>query len=61
MCAASSGEMVACIIRVPSEMLKQRLQTKQHRYLIQAIYHVWQCEGFAGLYKGYGSTLSREV
>jgi solute carrier family 25 (mitochondrial S-adenosylmethionine transporter), member 26 len=61
MLAASLGEMAACTIRVPSEIFKQRLQIKQHHRLIHAVHHLWRHEGIFGLYKGYGSTLSREV
>ncbi|KAM6176349.1 mitochondrial S-adenosylmethionine carrier protein isoform 2-T2 [Erethizon dorsatum] len=43
MLAASAGEVVACLIRVPSEVVKQRAQ------------------GIQGLYRGYKSTVLREI
>ncbi|NXA37775.1 SAMC protein, partial [Eudromia elegans] len=61
MVAASFGEVVACLIRVPSEVIKQRAQvspsSSTFRILSQTLYH----EGIQGLYRGYKSTVLREI
>ncbi|NXC81268.1 SAMC protein, partial [Cercotrichas coryphoeus] len=61
MVAASLGEVVACLIRVPSEVVKQRAQVSPSsstlRILSQTLYH----EGIQGLYRGYKSTVLREI
>ncbi|XP_027556185.1 S-adenosylmethionine mitochondrial carrier protein isoform X1 [Neopelma chrysocephalum] len=61
MVAASLGEVVACLIRVPSEVIKQRAQVSPSsstlRILSQTLYH----EGVQGLYRGYKSTVLREI
>uniref|UniRef100_A0A8D2LAC0 Mitochondrial S-adenosylmethionine carrier protein n=1 Tax=Varanus komodoensis TaxID=61221 RepID=A0A8D2LAC0_VARKO len=60
MLAASCGEIVACLIRVPSEVVKQRAQvcpsSSTFRVLSNTIYE----EGILGLYRGYKSTVLRE-
>ncbi|XP_032066060.1 S-adenosylmethionine mitochondrial carrier protein isoform X1 [Thamnophis elegans] len=61
MMAASFGEIVACLIRVPAEVVKQRAQvspsTSTLRILSQTVYE----EGIPGLYRGYKSTVLREI
>ncbi|XP_078399800.1 mitochondrial S-adenosylmethionine carrier protein isoform X1 [Cetorhinus maximus] len=61
MIAASLGEMVACLIRVPSEVVKQRAQAYPslgtYKVFVDTIRH----EGILGLYRGYGSTVKREI
>ncbi|XP_034296504.1 mitochondrial S-adenosylmethionine carrier protein isoform X2 [Pantherophis guttatus] len=60
MMAASFGEVVACLIRVPAEVVKQRAQVSPSsstlRILSQTVYE----EGIPGLYRGYKSTVLRE-
>ncbi|XP_026535202.1 S-adenosylmethionine mitochondrial carrier protein isoform X1 [Notechis scutatus] len=61
MMAASFGEVVACLIRVPAEVVKQRAQVSPSsstlRILSQTVYE----EGILGLYRGYKSTVLREI
>ncbi|KAJ6633266.1 S-adenosylmethionine mitochondrial carrier protein like [Pseudolycoriella hygida] len=61
--AASIGEMVACLIRVPVEVAKQRRQTISSKTSsISILMEAYQIEGVRrGLYRGYGSTILREV
>lgn len=65
MTAASLGEMAACSVRVPSEVIKQRVQTGQHSrssHALRAILANKSGEGvIRGLYRGYGTTLMREI
>lgn len=60
MAAASAGEPVACLVRVPTEVVKQRAQTNRiasWKVLRQTLF----TEGFMGLYRGYWSTVGREI
>jgi solute carrier family 25 S-adenosylmethionine transporter 26 len=54
---------VACSVRVPTEVLKQRLQTGMDTslpHLVRQIYNE-EKQGFKGFYKGFGITILREV
>lgn len=70
MVAASMGEIAACAVRVPTEVIKQRAQAGQHGGSSAAalvdILSLWRGpRGFAGvwreLYRGWGITVFREV
>lgn len=61
MLAASAGEVVACLIRVPSEVVKQRAQVSASSKTLQIFYTILSEEGIQGLYRGYKSTVLREI
>ncbi|KAG9353292.1 hypothetical protein JZ751_017868 [Albula glossodonta] len=61
MVAASLGEIVACLIRVPTEVVKQRAQASPSSSSYQELVRTLREEGFRGLYRGYRSTVLREV
>ncbi|KAG0232793.1 hypothetical protein BGW41_001727 [Actinomortierella wolfii] len=61
MMSASGGEIAACFVRVPTEVIKQRMQTKQFATTSGAVRAVIQNEGFRGFYRGYFSTVVREI
>ncbi|XP_043108575.1 S-adenosylmethionine mitochondrial carrier protein isoform X2 [Puntigrus tetrazona] len=61
MLAASLGEIVACLIRVPTEVVKQRTQASPSLTTYRVLLNTLQEEGFRGLYRGYGSTVLREI
>ena len=68
MLAASAGEVAACAVRVPTEVVKQRAQAGQHAgswAALQAILSRRSSVGSAGvfrqLYRGWGITVMREV
>ena len=61
MIAATSGEISACLIRVPTEVLKQRLQAKMYSSLSEALFDTLRREGPFGLYRGFLMTIFREV
>ncbi|KAF0430340.1 mitochondrial carrier [Gigaspora margarita] len=46
MTAASSGEVVACLIRTPTEVIKSRMQVKQYSSVPKAVKMIFQQEGF---------------
>ncbi|XP_049719184.1 S-adenosylmethionine mitochondrial carrier protein isoform X3 [Elephas maximus indicus] len=59
MLAASAGEVIACLIRVPSEVVKQRAQVSASS-TVQIFTDILYQEGIQGLYRGYKSTVLRE-
>ncbi|XP_028711199.1 S-adenosylmethionine mitochondrial carrier protein isoform X2 [Peromyscus leucopus] len=61
MLAASAGEVVACLIRVPSEVVKQRAQVSASSKTLQIFSTILKEEGIQGLYRGYRSTVLREA
>ncbi|KAM4722243.1 mitochondrial S-adenosylmethionine carrier protein [Rhinophrynus dorsalis] len=61
MVAASLGEVVACLIRVPSEVIKQRAQVSPSSTTYQMLARTLRQEGISGLYRGYKSTVLREI
>lgn len=65
MAAASCGEMVACLIRVPVEIAKQRKQVmlvKSGVSSFEVLYDAFKKEGLRkGVYRGFGTTIMREV
>uniref|UniRef100_A0A667YCL9 Mitochondrial S-adenosylmethionine carrier protein n=1 Tax=Myripristis murdjan TaxID=586833 RepID=A0A667YCL9_9TELE len=61
MLAASLGEIVACLIRVPTEVVKQRTQASPSSTTYQMLLATLREEGVRGLYRGYRSTVLREV
>uniref|UniRef100_H0UY62 Mitochondrial S-adenosylmethionine carrier protein n=1 Tax=Cavia porcellus TaxID=10141 RepID=H0UY62_CAVPO len=61
MLAASAGEVVACLIRVPSEVVKQRAQVSASARTFHIFSNILYEEGIQGLYRGYKSTVLREA
>lgn len=68
MVAASLGEVAACAVRVPTEVVKQRAQALQHPTSLATLQHILaqrHTNGFAHvwreLYRGWSITIMREV
>ncbi|KAJ3373817.1 hypothetical protein GGF31_008702 [Allomyces arbusculus] len=61
MLAASLGEVSACVVRVPTEVVKQRLQANQYASTADAVRAIIRHEGVLGFYRGYLSTVLREI
>lgn len=70
MLAASAGEVVSCITRVPTEVIKQRAQAGQYPSSAAALRGIldqrgqfgWDgVLGTRGFYRGFGITIMREV
>lgn len=59
--ASGMGTFLGTCIRIPCEVLKQRLQTGKHPNMIEAIKVATKLEGPRGLFRGTVATLSREV
>lgn len=68
MMAASMGEIAACAVRVPTEVVKQRAQAGQHASSWQALRHILSQRRLIGMrgvwkemYRGWSVTVIREV
>ncbi|KAH0545589.1 hypothetical protein FGG08_000420 [Glutinoglossum americanum] len=68
MLAASLGEVAACSVRVPTEVVKQRAQALQHPSSLAALKYILAqraAVGFGGvwreIYRGWSVTVMREV
>ncbi|QRW20488.1 mitochondrial carrier protein [Rhizoctonia solani] len=62
--AASISEVAACLVRVPTEVVKSRTQTSAYGAGVSsfgAFLKVAQSESLGGLYRGFGSTVMREI
>uniref|UniRef100_A0A8W7PA95 SLC25A26 n=2 Tax=gambiae species complex TaxID=44542 RepID=A0A8W7PA95_ANOCL len=65
MVSAAAAEVVACLIRVPIEIAKQRRQALLHKgnaSSLSILYEALRKEGIRkGLYRGFGTTVMRDV
>ncbi|KZF19342.1 mitochondrial carrier [Xylona heveae TC161] len=68
MISASLGEVAACAVRVPTEVIKQRAQAVQHPSSLEALKHILTQRSSIGLggvwrelYRGWNVTVMREV
>jgi len=59
--AASTGECMACLVRVPTEVVKQRMQAGQFKSLGEAASTISSTQGIGGFYRGYFTTVAREI
>lgn len=55
------GALGASVVRVPQEVLKQRVQADIYPSAINGLQQIMKSEGVSGLYKGYFATISRDV
>ena len=61
MISASLGEIMACLIRVPTEVVKQRMQTSVYSSFRGAVGSIYRNSGIMGFYQGFYMTIFREV
>ena len=61
MTAAACGEVMACLVRVPCEVIKQRAQMAHHLSSLHILRATVAQEGVPGLYRGYITTVLREI
>lgn len=60
--AAASGGLASSLIRVPTEVIKTRMQTGQFASARNAFWHIATREGlYTGLFAGFGSFLLRDL
>ena len=61
-----TAEMISCVIWVPVDVIKERLQVQsqlpphvpRYRGNIDALMTISRTEGLCGIYKGYGATVA---
>eukprot|EP00613_Pedinella_sp_CCMP2098_P068714 CAMPEP_0171904718 /NCGR_PEP_ID=MMETSP0993-20121228/4371_1 /TAXON_ID=483369 /ORGANISM="non described non described, Strain CCMP2098" /LENGTH=279 /DNA_ID=CAMNT_0012535749 /DNA_START=32 /DNA_END=871 /DNA_ORIENTATION=- len=61
MLAASIAETMACLVRVPTEIVKQRMQIGAVKSALEAVPSIVKADGILGMYKGFGVTVFREI
>ncbi|XP_024399997.1 uncharacterized protein [Physcomitrium patens] len=59
--AAAVGNVAASVVRVPPEVIKQRVQAGIYRDIFQATRAVWATEGLPGFYCGYSMQVARDI
>lgn len=59
--AAAIGETVACLVRVPTDNIKQKLQARMFNTTSEAFQSIMQSSGVRGFYTGYFTTIMREI
>lgn len=59
--AAAVGDVAACLVRVPCEVMKQRLQVGVYASLGHAVGELGRVRRWGSLYAGLGAQLARDV
>lgn len=61
--SSSASEIVACTVRVPVEVIKQRMQVGIYKDMnVFTVFNkILRTEGPFGLYKGFAATIQREI
>lgn len=61
--SSSVSEVVACTVRVPVEVIKQRMQVGIYKDMnfISVFNRILRSEGGFGLYRGFTATIQREI
>ncbi|KAK3006348.1 hypothetical protein RJ639_017411, partial [Escallonia herrerae] len=59
--ASLFSTFLGTVLRVPSEVIKQRLQSGIYDNLGEAVIGTWSQDGLRGFFRGTGATLCREV
>lgn len=61
MVAGAMGETCACLLRVPTENVKQKMQAGVYKKTGEALRGIMAGQGVAGFWTGYGTTVAREI
>eukprot|EP00123_Amoebidium_parasiticum_P005544 comp16715_c0_seq1/m.14990 comp16715_c0_seq1/g.14990 ORF comp16715_c0_seq1/g.14990 comp16715_c0_seq1/m.14990 type:complete len:280 (-) comp16715_c0_seq1:41-880(-) len=61
MVAASLGEVAGCLVRVPTEQVKQRMQAHPGSSAMQTVRGIVADYGVLGMWRGYSSLIMREI
>ncbi|CAI5467164.1 unnamed protein product [Closterium sp. Yama58-4] len=59
--AAVAGNVMSSLVRVPPEVVKQRVQAGQFAGLLAAVTSMWRAEGLSGFYTGYSTMVARDI
>jgi solute carrier family 25 S-adenosylmethionine transporter 26 len=60
-CAAAAGEVAACLVRVPTAVVTQRMQVGQYSHFSEAVMKIGAENGIMTFYTGYWTTVAREI
>ncbi|XP_050431324.1 S-adenosylmethionine mitochondrial carrier protein [Adelges cooleyi] len=61
-CAGTAGEVVCCVTKVPIEIVKQRRQASPtQESIVKIIKKAYTSEGICGFYRGFWTTVIRDV
>jgi len=61
MVASSMGEIAACLVRVPTENVKQKMQAGLYKATGDCVRGILKEQGVGGFYVGYMTTVAREI
>jgi len=61
MLASSAGEVAACLVRVPTENVKQKMQAGLFKTTSETVNNILKSKGVSGFYVGYFTTVAREI
>jgi len=59
--ASACGEVAACLVRVPTDNIKQNMQVGKYNSLSEALGSTYRAGGASGFYTGYLTTVAREI
>ena len=59
--SAITADFASSVVKVPRELITQRMQTGQYQSSWQAVRSIFREEGIAGFFRGYASTASRDA
>lgn len=59
--SASCGEVAACLVRVPTAVVTQRMQMGQYASFSEAVVKIGAENGISTFYTGYWTTVAREI
>ena len=59
--SASCGEVAACLVRVPTAVVTQRMQVGQYKTFPEAVTKIFAESGVSTFFIGFGTTVAREI
>lgn len=59
--SASCGEVAACLVRVPTQVVTQRMQVGQYATFWEAVPKIFAESGISTFFIGYWTTVAREI
>jgi len=59
--ASSCGEVMACLVRVPTAVVTQNMQVGRYASFTEAVGQTYATGGIRSFYVGYGTTVLREI
>lgn len=58
---SGGGELIACLVRVPTENTKQKVQAGIYSSTAESFRNIYRKQGISGYYVGYTTTIAREL